>query len=118
VTPTEHHQRAIHWQIFRVVFALLYIGLVLDVVTTALGVRRIGSEYEQNPLGRYLIGHLGWTGLFVLLTLICVICYLALRRVYWRLSVIWGDVFNVVLVLIATVRWLVVIAAFKWLANK
>jgi hypothetical protein len=112
---TEQRKRASRWRFFQIVFAAVYVGIVLDVVTTALGYRRAGSSYEQNPLGVNLIGHLGWLGMLVLLSAICIVCYHSVRLVYARMALGWSLAINGIMVLIAIFRWLAVVTAIIYL---
>jgi uncharacterized protein YqgC (DUF456 family) len=54
--------RSHRWRFFQIVFVFTYLGIILDVVTTAIGSQVAGSAraYEQNPIGGALIGQLGW----------------------------------------------------------
>src|SRR5579871_1283464 len=88
----ELSKRAQRWRFFQITFAFVYSGVVLDVVTTALGYMKSGSSYEQNPLGGSLIGHLGWIGLLALLTVLCWVAYRSVRTVCWRMSAVWSRV--------------------------
>ena len=103
------------WRFFQWAFCFVYAGVVLDVVTTALGYVKSGSSYEQNPLGGSLIGHLGWVGLLGLLTILCIVCYRSVRLVYFRMSPRWSRLINPLMVLIATFRWFAVITAVIYL---
>jgi hypothetical protein len=111
----ELRKRQARWRFFQIVFCLVYSGIVLDVLTTALGYLKSGSQYEQNPLGGSLIGDLGWPGLLALLTVLCLICYHSVRIVYSRMSLRWSVLINVMMVLIAIVRWLAVVTAIIYL---
>lgn len=113
--PGDPRKRNFRWRFFQIAFALTYIGIVLDIVTTALGYAKSGSSYEQNPFGGALIGNLGWIGMFVLLSLLCCICYVCVRAVYWRMSTVWSAIINTVIVLILLVRWLAVVTAVIYL---
>jgi hypothetical protein len=114
--PSEELQkRAARWRFFQITFVVVYVGVVLDVITTALGYMKAGSQYEQNPLGGSLIGHLGWIGLLALLTLLCGIAYRSVRVVAWRMSPRWTRLINVVMVGIAAFRWLAVVTAVLYL---
>jgi magnesium-transporting ATPase (P-type) len=115
-TPIEELQkRAARWRFFQIIFVVVYLGVVFDVITTALGYMKSGSQYEQNPLGGSLIGHLGWIGLLALLTLLCGICYRSVRVVAFRMSPRWTKMINVVMVGIAAFRWLAVVTAVLYL---
>jgi hypothetical protein len=113
--PDELRKRRARWRFFQIAFAVTYLGVVLDVVTTALGFQKTGSGYEQNPLGSVLIGGLGWIGLFLLMSLLCAVCYVSFRTVYWRMSTRWSMILNIVLVLVAAFRWLAVVTAILYL---
>jgi hypothetical protein len=107
----DYRKRMRRWRFFQVLFAFTCLGILLDVVTTAIWFGRAGSGYEQNPLGKFMIDHLGWVGLGFVLMALCAICYLSVRTVYWRMSTVWSAILNVILLLIAAFRWLVVMAA-------
>jgi hypothetical protein len=111
----ELAKRQSRWKFFQIVFALVYIGIVLDIVTTALGYLKSGSGYEQNPLGGSLIGNLGWPGLAALMTLLCLVCYHSVRVVYARMSLRWTWLINGAMILIAAFRWLAVVTAVIYL---
>jgi len=108
----KRHRR---WHFFQVVFALTYVGIVMDIITTAIGEQKAGVGYEQNPLGSLLIGGLGWIGLFVLLTLLCGVCYVSIRLVYWRMSTAWSAIINTLFVLMMLFRWLAVVTAILYI---
>jgi NADH:ubiquinone oxidoreductase subunit 6 (subunit J) len=111
----ELAKRRYRWKLFQIVFLLVYVGIVLDIVTTALGYLKSGSQYEQNPLGGSLIGSLGWPGLAALMTLLCLICYHSVRVVYARMSLRWTWLINGAMILIAAFRWLAVVTAVIYL---
>ena len=111
----EQGKRASRWRFFQIVFALVYVGIVLDIITTALGYLKSGSQYEQNPLGGSLIGNLGWPGLAVLMTFLCLVCYHSVRVVYARMSLRWTWLINGAMILIAAFRWLAVVTAIIYL---
>jgi hypothetical protein len=115
VSPEELAKRHSRWRFFQIVFALVYVGIVGDIVTTALGYLKSGSQYEQNPLGGSLIGNLGWPGLAVLMTLLCLVCYHSVRVVYARMSLRWTWLINGAMIFIAAFRWLAVITAVIYL---
>lgn len=117
IDPEESAKRARAWRFFQWAFAFVYSGVVLDVVTTALGYMKAGSAYEQNPLGGGLIERLGWFGLLAVLTLLCLICYHSVKLVYSLMSVRWSTLINSLMVLIAAFRWLAVITAIFYLAQ-
>lgn len=116
-TCEEARDRQARWTFFRVVFVFVYAGVILDVVTTALGYRKSGATYEQNPLGGALIGHLGWLGLMFLLTVLCLVCYNSVRVVHRTLGRRWILFINGFLVLVAAFRWLAVVTAVLYLAQ-
>jgi hypothetical protein len=111
----ELRKRQGRWRFFQIVFVAVYVGVILDIVTTALGYMKSGSAYEQNPLGGGLIGALGWPGLLVLMTVLCLICYHSVRVVYGRLSLRWSVLINTMMILIAAFRWLAVVTAVLYL---
>src|SRR5436309_8862635 len=115
--PADLAKREARWRFFRIVFVLVYSGVVLDVITTALVYLKSGSAYEQNPLGGGLISHLGWFGLLVLLTVLCLICYHSVRVVYRRMSLGWSMLINILMVAIALFRWLAVVTAVLYLVQ-
>lgn len=111
----ELDKRSRRWRFFRVVFALTYMGIVLDIITTAIGYQKSGAGYEQNPLGGLLIGNLGWMGMFVMLTALCALCYVSVRLVYWRMSTAWSAFINALFVLMMLFRWLAVVTAIIYI---
>lgn len=111
----EWLKRQRRWRFFQIVFCFVYAGIVLDVITTALGYLKAGSKYEQNPLGGGLIAGLGWPGLLALLTVLCLVCYHSVRIVYARMSPRWSTLINSIMVLIAAFRWLAVVTAIIFL---
>jgi hypothetical protein len=115
VSASKDEKRRRRWHSFQVVFAFAYLGIVLDEVTTALGVGKSGSAYEQNPLGAYLIGTTGWLGLFILLTALSALCYVSCRVVFWRMRPFWGGMLNAVLAIVTVVRWLAVATAVLYI---
>ena len=115
MAPDELLRRAKRWRFFRVAFSVVYLGIVLDVITTAMGYAKAGSSYEQNPLGGSLIGGLGWIGMLALLTALCLICYHSVRVVFWRMSMRWSRLINGLMVALAAFRWLAVVTAVLYL---
>ena len=118
-TPmTDLQRRQIRWRCFQIAFAIMYAGIVLDVITTSLGYGRQGASYEQNPLGGGLIEHLGWIGLLAVLTALCTIAYVSSRTVCRRMSVRWSAILNLVILPIMVFRWLAVITAVAYLVHS
>jgi Na+-translocating ferredoxin:NAD+ oxidoreductase RnfD subunit len=119
VSLAELEKRKKRWHSFQVVFGLAYLGIVLDIVTTALGVQKAGAAgaYEQNPLGSFLIGNAGWIGLFALLTAICAVFFVSFRAICWRMPVAWSTVLNTVLMLVTVFRWIAVVTAVLYLVQ-
>lgn len=105
------------WLTFRIIFACTYVGIVLDIVTTAMGFQRAGKAYEQNPMGSAVIADIGWIGLFLLLTALAAVCYFSFRLVCYRMSTRWSALLNALLAVVAAVRWLAVITALMYLAD-
>lgn len=114
-SPTAEPRRRGRWRFFQVVFFLTYLGIVLDIVTTAMGFGRMGNAYEQNPLGGQLIGNLGWVGLLLLMTALCVVCYVSFRVVFARMSLKWSAILNSITVIVLLMRWVTVAAAVAYL---
>ncbi|HLJ69134.1 MAG TPA: hypothetical protein VKX16_17405 [Chloroflexota bacterium] len=114
-SPDELALRDKRWKFFRIVFSAVYAGIVLDVITTAMGYAKAGAKYEQNPFGVSLIGHLGWIGMLLLLTALCLVCYHSVRVVYRRMSVRWSRLINGLMVALAAFRWLAVVTAVLYL---
>lgn len=107
-------QRSV-WHTFLLFFGIMYVGAILDIVTTAIGYRIAGAAYEQNPLGSGLIGHLGWAGLFALLTALAVVAFLTFRAACFQYRprvTIW---IPIILGLGAIVRWLAVVTAVLYI---
>ncbi|MGH2447241.1 MAG: hypothetical protein ACRDFS_01345 [Chloroflexota bacterium] len=117
VDDAESVRRWRRWRFFQAALPLLYAGIVLDVLTTAIAIARTGPSYEQNPFAGALLQTAGWPGMVMLVTLVCLVCYVSFRVVYFRLSPTWALILNVVVVLLAAARWLVVAAAFAYLAG-
>jgi len=111
----ELSQRRRRWRFFQITFCFVYAGVVLDVITTAMGYAKAGTSYEQNPLGGSLIGHVGWVGLLAVLTALCIACYRSVRLVYARMSPRWSNLINPLMVVLAAFRWLAVITAVLYL---
>ncbi|MGI8825828.1 MAG: hypothetical protein ACR2JC_09305 [Chloroflexota bacterium] len=114
-SDTELKKRTFRWRFFRIGFGLLYLGVMLDIITTALGFLKGGAKYEQNPLGGVLIGGLGWIGMAAIMTVLCAVCYFSFRTVYWRMALRWSAVLNTLLVFVVAFRWLVVVTAVLYI---
>jgi hypothetical protein len=113
--PEELEKRARRFRAFQVIFVLAYTGIVLDVVTTALGYRQAGATYEQNPLGGLLIGELGWFGMLAVLTAMSLIAYVSCKIIQWSLGGSWARWLNIALAVIAAFRWIAVVTAVLYL---
>ena len=111
----QPERRAARWRIFQIVFCFVYAGVVLDVITTRLGYLKSGSDYEQNPLGGSLIGHLGWIGLLMLLTILSWVCYRSVSVVFARMSLRWTGLIIGLMTLLAGFRWLAVVTSILYL---
>lgn len=111
----ESRKRASRWRFFNLLFVCLYLGIMLDIVTTAIGFMKAGSQYEQNPFGSAMIGHVGWYGLAALMTIISWVLYKSFKTVYWHMSLKWSGILNSVLVLLVAFRWLAVVTAVLFL---
>jgi len=114
----EVDQRRKRWRCFKIIFGILYSGVVLDISTTALGFQANGSSYEQNPLGSVLIGHLGWIGLWAFMTVLSALCFVSCRVVYWRMRLGWSRLVDVLIWLVALVRWLTIVATISYLMSQ
>lgn len=108
-------KRRSRWHFFQAVFAVTYLGILLDIVTSAIGFQQMGSGYEQNPLAKALILNIGWVGLTLLLTAVSAVCYLSFRTVYARMGLRWTAVGNVLITMVALMRWVVVSTAIIYL---
>lgn len=120
--PTREHRRdlledkrASRWHFFRVVFGLTYLGILLDIGTSIVGFHEMGSSWEQNPLAKALILNIGWVGLTLLLTATCAVCYVSFRAVYARMNLRWTVVGNVLIAIVALMRWVVAGSALIYL---
>jgi hypothetical protein len=113
----EAGKRARRWRWFQAIFACTFAGIVLDIITTAMGFQRAGAAYEQNPLGSLLINDVGWVGLFALVTAIAALCYFSVRVVCFRMATRWSLILNVLLALVAVVRWVAVAGAIAYLLD-
>jgi hypothetical protein len=111
----EYRKRSKRFRFFQIVFALTYVGMVLDVITTAMGYARAGSSYEQNPLGGALIGNLGWVGLLAVLTAISIVAYVSCKIIQWNKGGAWARAVNIAFVILAAFRWLAVVTAVLYL---
>lgn len=78
--------RQTRWHSFKVVFGLAYAGIVLDIVTTAIGIAQVGPSYERNPMTATLINSLSWVGVLVLLSAFAALCYVSVKVVSQRMS--------------------------------
>ncbi len=109
-------RRAI-WRMFVPLYAATCLGIVLDILTTALGYRQDGSAYEQNPIGAALIQHLGWFGLAGVMAIFAAILFFSFRTICFRLSAKVTVFFVVILFLSAIVRWLAVVTAIMYISR-
>src|SRR5579859_3231665 len=116
--PEELEKRARRFRAFQVIFVLTYTGIVLDIVTTALGYRVTGAAYEQNPLGGLLIGDLGWLGLLAVLTVFSLIAYVSCKVIQWSLGGSWARWLNIAFAVLATFRWIAVVTAVLYLLQS
>jgi hypothetical protein len=116
-TPEELRRRQSRWRFFQIVFTLTYAGIVLDVVTTAIGFQKSGSSYEQNPLGGLLITHVGWMGILAVLTAFSLVAYVSGRTIAWRMRMRWIAILNAIVVLLMAVRWLAVVTAVIYIMS-
>lgn len=115
--PPDLETRAARWRLFRIVFVLTYLGIVLDVATTSLAYLVDGPEFEQNPLGSVLIAHLGWAWMFALLTFLCLVCYRSVRVVYYRLPLSWSRAIYTAVVVLTAFRWVAVVTSVLFLVH-
>ncbi len=109
--------RESRWRFFQIVFVFTYLGIVFDIITTAMGVSKAGSlnAYEQNPLGGGLISRLGWVGLFALMTALMLITHTSLRVAYKRVRPGWLRLVNGLMLFIGAMRWFAVVTAIMYL---
>jgi hypothetical protein len=116
----EAKLRSHRWRFFQIVFIFAYLGIILDVVTTALGSHVAGSStaYEQNPIGGSLIGHLGWLGILAAMTALMLVAYGSLRVVHTRVSPRWMRFFNWLMLVLGAVRWLAVVTAVMYIVRS
>lgn len=115
----EAKLRQHRWRFFQIVFVFTYVGIVFDVITTAIGSQVAGSAaaYEQNPIGGVLIGRFGWLGILAALTCLMLVTYSSLRLAHSRVSPAWIKLFNCLLVIIGAIRWLAVVTAVMYIAH-
>jgi hypothetical protein len=115
--PNESDEatRRSRWRFFQWLFALTCLAVGLDLITTYLGFRRVGSRYEQNAIALFLIQHLGWIGISALLVLTCAVCLKSFKLVYWNLSLNWSRWLNVVMCAVCVFRLVVVVSDIWWL---
>jgi hypothetical protein len=113
----DARKRVRRWHSFQVIFAFLYLGIVLDLITTAMGFARTGSSYEQNPLGGALIHNTGWIGLFVALSVLAGVFYFSSRVVCLKAARFWSTILTGLLALAALVRWTAVVTAILYLVQ-
>jgi hypothetical protein len=115
VSQDELVKRSKRFHFFQIVFIVTYVGIVLDVFTTALGYQKAGAGYEQNPLGLSLIGGLGWFWLLALLTAISLLAYVSCKVIQLYKGGAWGRAINIAFVVLALFRWLAVVTAVLYL---
>jgi hypothetical protein len=115
----EARIRSRRWHFFQIVFVFTYLGIILDVVTTAIGSSVAGSAraYEQNPIGGALIGGLGWIGILGAMTALMLVAYVSLRVVHTRVQPGWIRFFNILMLVIGAVRWLAVVTALAYIVR-
>ncbi|GEM_PF-6584772 len=114
-TTQDGEIRQRRWELFVRLFALTCLAVALDVITTYIGIRRIGYRFEQNGIALYLIRNLGWDGLTAFLALACAACVRSFKLVYWHLSLEWGRWLNVLVAVLCLFRWVVVTSDILWL---
>ncbi len=105
------------WRYFQWAFALTFLGIVVDFVTTYIGFQRVGSSFEQNGIALYLIHHIGWVGVAILLVLTCLACLRSFKLVYWNLGLKWSHWLNILITVVCVFRWIVGISDAIWLIN-
>jgi hypothetical protein len=115
----EAKLRAHRWRFFQIIFLFTYLGIIFDIVTTAMGSSVAGSTsaYEQNPLGGALIGQLGWLGILAAMTALMLVAYGSLHVVHTRVRTGWIRFFNWLLLFVGAVRWLAVITAIMYVLH-
>jgi hypothetical protein len=113
----EAKLRSQRWRFFQIVFVFTYLGIILDVVTTAIGSHVAGSTraYEQNPIGGSLIGHLGWLGILAAMTVLMLVAYGCLRVAHRRVTPRWIRFFNWLMLVVGAIRWLAVVTALMYI---
>lgn len=111
----EREKRAKSFRFFQIVFVLTYVGIVLDIVTTAMGVGKVGASYEQNPFGSVLIGSLGWFGLLAFMTVVSLVAYVSCKVLQWHGRPSWAKILNYTFLFLAALRWLAVLTAVAYL---
>jgi hypothetical protein len=115
VAAIDDGVRRSRWRLFQIVFSLTCVAIVLDLWTTYLGFQREGSRFEQNGIVLYLLQHVGWFGISVILAVACAACFRSFRTVYWNLGLRWSLWLNIFLILACSFRWLVVVTDTLWL---
>src|SRR5947209_9965381 len=117
ILPAEMARRQARWHSFKVIFSIAYLGLVLDIVTTALGYHLAGKGYEQNPLGGTLIGGLGWWGLLFLLSGFAAVLFVSFKVVCFHMSSRVSGALTTVFAIATFVRWVAVVTAVLFIAQ-
>lgn len=117
LVPGEAGARAARWHSFQVIFALLYSGIILDIVTTAMGFGKAGNAYEQNPIGALLIDHVGWFGLVAVLSGFAALLFVSCRVLYFQLQARRTRWISGVLAAATFVRWIAVVTAILYLVQ-
>lgn len=113
----EAAARAARWHSFQVIFCLLYMGIMLDIATTAMGFGKAGDAYEQNPVGAFLIEHMGWLGLVAVLSGFATLLYFSCRVLYSHLRATSTRWISGVLAAATFLRWLAVVTAILYLVQ-
>lgn len=106
------------WHAFQVVFVLLGFGVAMDIITTAMGYGAEGLNYEQNPVGHFLIRSLGWPGLTLFFAGSLALLYAAVRVLYSRGAWKSAHFLTVLVAIVAFVRWVAWITAVLYLATE
>lgn len=99
------------WHSFKVVFGLAYAGIVLDIVTTAIGIAQVGPSYERNPMTAALISDLTWVGVLAMLTAFAGLAYVSVKIVSRHMSPKVTAVLTGLLGVGALARWTVAAGA-------